>query len=504
MEPRAAGLPRPRRARSPLPVFSLLLVLALQAAGCLDALAAGCAPGRPPPATLGSAFTYAGEGSFSSLAAEVPMVDESLLGSGGSQRFLVPGSQVTIAVAGAPATRLAAGNDDAPAVQASYRLWQPGMAAPLPFLDEWVDPASSQPVQVVHRNILAGPGALAMHQVRLTRFDRPPLLMAPLFWPGGPVEPAQPAARFAYPAERTGPSAGGTEGWFEVTSAGVARGGKCLLEARITVEYPPMGEARFPQAEYRLSFAPGVPLPERVEFHFSTPESRWDMTLDLVSWSAGGGPALAPFGPGEAPAVRRERSAPGTGILPGEPTAFPTGFAQAVRVAHGDAAAAAWLDQHPAALPFYAQHVLGAPGSGVADEWRFRMADGGDAREFSVVALEGQPAPALGGGYRVFVKDAEAPAAVPDSPRITWGELERLHRAAYGVPMEVAIVDLAKDFVALGTHEGTAQPRAGAGGGATFIHTGLLLSASDGMLLQEDSLVEAPIGPPVGPAPANG
>ncbi|MEA3202397.1 MAG: hypothetical protein QOI63_63 [Thermoplasmata archaeon] len=442
----------------------------------------GCAALAVPPLRGGSRFTYAAEGTLETFATQFATFDPKAVGGTGDDQLLVmaKGDHVVVAVGGT-ASRFAMDGSRVEALQLTY--WYNGSRSPVPVavMDEWVEPQTGRLVAMAYRNQQALPDGVK-HNVRLSRFDWAPAMLAALAW-GHPLVPGtttfQPAPEQGGPAETQRANLAP----FEVTVKAADPPGCQMQVAASAVFLNPS----YANRHYAATFGARSALPLALVATGDDPgdasaTTRWT----LESSTPGNGTAVLAFQPREAlPGTTWALKTPGNGFLAGAAPALPTSFDEAAAAARQNATVAAWLRQHPDARPAHVRHALGA--GDVVDEWLIAWAaPGGEGFQ---ALVDRRP----DGGFGTAGKP-RAGVAYPDvGPRMRLDDLAALSQALYG-GLETLECSFAAGNCNVGTHAATGMPRAG-GSGAYL--AGALVDVRHGWLLQETGYSDAALGPPV-------
>lgn len=473
----------------------ILALLALLLAGCSHPSLIGpsCSPFAVAPASLGSGADYSASGLFATPSLEIVFNSPDWFGWGpppadpkmapGGPLVLEEGSRLLLRVAGQPSASLSAGGAMVPAIQVSYHAAPPGQELGW-VADErlGMDGVAVQASSTVVTHLDGKPD----HQTRFARYGRPALLMATWFWGDVPPE----AGRLEYPVEHAVPAPflRASSGTMERTVAYEEVDGRCLLQAKVDVQPPPVNGVSLSAERYLLSFAPGNPFP--VQFtRDSAASPDIEFTATQTHYRPGDGASLPLFRPASPPTgfagdeteLREERSP------------FPTSLAEAKEQVRMNLEAILWFNQHPDAEVVSVRHGMGNPAGPIKDEWQIEWADATGTLE-TLVRRQTE----LTGDRFIVLTNVETEGQQGHPARVTLDPIYAIHRELYGSEPEWVACSLAMALCRVGTMEAANEAYPGEPSrGRVF--SPLMTDMLEGLILQDDSLDPAFLGEPVPP-----
>ncbi|MHB8633491.1 MAG: hypothetical protein ACYDBQ_05910 [Thermoplasmatota archaeon] len=273
----------------------------------------------------------------------------------------------------------------------------------------------------------------------------------------------------------------------------------CVAQVDFSMRRPELGK----QSDFsgRITLQQGVPLPVRYEVKYGFGHS----AAILQDRATATGPPLPTARTLNPLLVGLGLTALQDGFAAGSEDLFPTGATRAIQEAHANQAANGWFSAHPRAILVRGSHILGGNGSAlqnptnpqVKDEWDLVWGTpDGAGLEATVDYAPSEPSlPVFGGTYQVSSGPVVEFANATPGRMVSATDINAAYQAIHGHPIEVLVCEMLVGTCQAGTHQSTNAPRAGQTA-AGRIFPGLIVWASKGFLLQDDSSDDKALGPP--------
>jgi len=466
-----------------VPFFPLIVLLVL--AGCMGTFmeeSPACLTSHPM-VRGGSTFVYNTTGSLLSLTFDRPVVE----GHDFSNDELT--GQMAIVTDARLHARVSLAGNLLDSLIATYWFRQNDSSPWVAIAEEAVSPETGTLVQSVYRNIVENDQG-SLHQSRLTRWGRPPLLL------GTAISSVSESGMKSFPFEQfqVNDQPGlGQMSWEITTIKGTE--GSCETSIYFEMDQRPSLGFRGP-AIAEASFDSQIPLPKRFDLIWQAPQRDVKFTAILSTWKSGEGPTVIGWDP--APEPGHLDMATRSSLLAGDFEAFPTSFEEARQAVLDDLDDGQWLRDNPDAMIVTARHVVGAEDSRTVDQWMIEWATQESGRKFIVQRLN-EDTPIKLFEYEIFSMTIPGLYVENHSSSVKASALENLVERLYGEPMQVLSCDFLIPHCLAGTHGATGMPRASGMDSNLLIVPGIMVDPFTGLVYREDSYSDEPLGTPADP-----